>query len=81
MVEERHRHRFEVNNHYRKLLTDSGMALAGLSPDGRLVEIVEVDDHPWMVGCQFHPEFKSRPGKPYPLFSAFIKSATESSPP
>jgi CTP synthase len=81
LVEERHRHRFEVNNQYRKLLADAGMAFAGLSPDGRLVEIVEVEDHPWMVGCQFHPEFKSRPGKPHPLFSTFIKSAIESSTP
>jgi CTP synthase len=77
LVEERHRHRFELNNQYRDLLTRAGMVFSGLSPDGRLVEIVELRDHPWMVGCQFHPEFKSRPGKPHPLFSAFIKAASE----
>jgi CTP synthase len=76
LVHERHRHRFELNNQYRDLLTGAGMTFSGLSPDGRLVEIAEVRDHPWMVGCQFHPEFKSRPGKPHPLFSAFVRAAT-----
>jgi len=76
-VQERHRHRFELNNQFRDLLANAGMAFSGLSPDGRLVEIVELRDHPWMVGCQFHPEFKSRPGKPHPLFSGFIQAATQ----
>jgi CTP synthase len=72
LVKERHRHRFEVNNSYRDLLTGAGMVFSGLSPDGRLVEIGELVDHPFMVGCQFHPEFKSRPTRPHPLFQAFI---------
>jgi CTP synthase len=72
LVKERHRHRFEVNNSYRDLLTKAGMVFSGLSPDGRLVEIGELVDHPFMVGCQFHPEFKSRPTHPHPLFQAFI---------
>jgi len=75
LVQERHRHRFEFNNQYRELLANAGMVFAGLSPDGRLVEIVELRDHPWMVGCQFHPEFVSRPGKPHPLFSGFVGAA------
>ena len=75
IVHERHRHRFEVNNHYRKLLADAGMIFSGLSPDGRLVEIGELADHPFMVGCQFHPEFRSRPTRPHPLFQGFIKAA------
>jgi CTP synthase len=77
LVHERHRHRFELNNQFRDLLGSAGMAFSGLSPDGRLVEIAELRDHPWMVGCQFHPEFKSRPGKPHPLFAAFIRAAAE----
>ncbi len=75
LVYERHRHRFEFNNAYRDLLTRAGLVLSGLSPDGRLVEIVELADHPWMVGTQFHPEFKSRPNRPHPLFLAFIAAA------
>ena len=75
LVHERHRHRFELNNRYRDLLTNAGIVFSGLSPDGRLVEITELRDHPWMVACQFHPEFKSRPGKPHPLFSAFVRAA------
>ena len=74
LVFERHRHRFELNNDYRDLLAGGGMVFSGVSPDGRLVEIAELRDHPWMVGCQFHPEFRSRPGKPHPLFSAFIQA-------
>jgi len=74
-ISERHRHRYEFNNDYRQVLTDHGLTLTGLSPDGRLVEIVELRDHPWFVGVQFHPEFKSRPHKPHPLFRAFIKAA------
>jgi CTP synthase len=75
MVNERHRHRFEFNNEFRKPLGDAGLVLSGLSPDGRLVEIAELRDHPFMVGSQFHPEFKSRPTRPHPLFAAFIKAA------
>jgi CTP synthase len=77
LVSERHRHRFELNNQYRSLLSTAGMVFSGLSPDGRLVEIAELREHPWMVGCQFHPEFKSRPGKPHPLFRAFVRTAIE----
>lgn len=77
LAHERHRHRFEFNNDYRDVLAAEGMEFSGISPDGRLVEIVELKDHPWMVGCQFHPEFKSRPGKPHPLFSAFIEAVRE----
>ncbi|MER3514428.1 MAG: hypothetical protein C4310_08610, partial [Chloroflexota bacterium] len=76
-VEERHRHRFEFNNAYRDLLSRHGLVLSGLSPDGRLVEIAEIADHPFMVGSQFHPEFKSRPNRPHPLFRAFIAAAVE----
>ena len=74
-IGERHRHRFEFNNDYRDLLTGAGLVFSGLSPDGRLVEIVELADHPWMIGSQFHPEFKSRPNRPHPLFSAFLAAA------
>jgi len=77
IVHERHRHRFEFNNDYRDLLAQNGLVLSGLSPDGRLVEVVELADHPWMVGCQFHPEFKSRPNRPHPLFLAFVRAAKE----
>ncbi len=77
MVEERHRHRFEVNNAYRDLLSETGLAFSGLSPDGRLVEIAELEHHPFMLGSQFHPEFKSRPTRAHPLFKAFIASAIE----
>jgi CTP synthase len=77
LVQERHRHRFEVNNSYRDLLCAAGMVLSGLSPDGRLVEISELADHPFMLGCQFHPEFRSRPTRPHPLFQAFIKAVLE----
>jgi CTP synthase len=74
-VEERHRHRFEFNNDYREQLEEAGMRLSGLSPDGRLVEIVEIKDNPFMVGTQFHPEFLSRPNRPHPLFYAMVKAA------
>jgi CTP synthase len=77
LVQERHRHRFEVNNPYRELLTKAGMVFSGLSPDGRLVEIGELADHPFMLGCQFHPEFRSRPTRPHPLFRAFVKAAVD----
>jgi CTP synthase len=77
LVHERHRHRFEVNNSYRDLLAGAGMIFSGLSPDGRLVEIGELADHPFMLGCQFHPEFRSRPTRPHPLFRGFIKAVVE----
>ena len=76
-IQERHRHRYEFNNDYRELLSHAGLRLSGLSPDGRLVEIVELPDHPWFVGVQFHPELKSRPNKAHPLFRAFIAAAKE----
>ena len=75
IVLERHRHRYEFNNSYRELLAAHGMTFTGLSPDGRLVEIVEIADHPFYLGTQFHPEFKSRPNRPHPLFASFIESA------
>jgi CTP synthase len=75
LIYERHRHRFEVNNTYRPLLEAAGMVLSGQSPDGRLVEIIELKDHPWFVASQFHPEFKSRPERPHPLFDGFIGTA------
>jgi len=75
LIYERHRHRYEVNNKYRKDLEDAGMLLAGLSPDEQLVEIIEIPDHPFFVGSQFHPEFKSRPDDPHPLFRGFIEAA------
>jgi CTP synthase len=74
-VQERHRHRFEFNNHYRQRYEAKGMRFSGLSPDGRLVEIAEVADHPFMVGTQFHPELQSRPNRPHPLFKAFVQAA------
>jgi CTP synthase len=81
VTRERHRHRYEFNNDYRDALSAAGLRFSGLSQDGRLVEIAEVQDHPWMVGCQFHPEFKSRPDRPHPLFAAFIGAAIEAVPP
>lgn len=75
LISERHRHRYELNNAYRKMLTDNGLILAGMSPDGRLVEIAEVPDHPWFVAVQFHPELKSRLEDPHPLFIDFVKAA------
>ena len=80
VIYERHRHRFEVNNQYRAMLEGAGMILSGQSPDGRLVEIVELRDHPWFVASQFHPEFKSRPERPHPLFDGFIGAALSASP-
>ncbi len=77
IVQERHRHRFEFNNAYRAELETRGMVFSGMSPDGRLVEIAELSGHPFMVGSQFHPEFKSRPNKPHPLFLGFIRAAAE----
>jgi CTP synthase len=75
VVYERHRHRFEVKNDYRPALEAAGMIVSGQSPDGRLVEIVELKDHPWFVASQFHPEFRSRPDRPHPLFSGFVEAA------
>ena len=74
-IMERHRHRYEFNNEFRDILTSKGLLLAGLSPDSRLVEIIEQPEHPWFVGCQFHPEFKSRPDRPHPLFFGFVRAA------
>jgi CTP synthase len=72
VVYERHRHRFEFNNDFREILERAGMVFSGLSPEGSLVEVGELRDHPFMVGCQFHPEFRSRPNRPHPLFRDFI---------
>lgn len=77
LIYERHRHRYEFNNDFRQKLTDAGLIIAGLSPDSKLVEIVELKDHPWFVGVQFHPEFKSRPNRPHKLFQDFIKASLE----
>lgn len=77
LVQERHRHRFEVNNTFRDQLTGVGLRPTGLSPDGRLVEIAELADHPWFLGTQFHPEFKSRPNRPHPLFREFVRAALD----
>lgn len=74
-IEERHRHRYEVCNEYRQVLTSHGMMLSGLSPDGRIVEMIELNDHPWFLGTQAHPELKSRPNRPHPLFREFIKAS------
>ena len=78
-VEERHRHRFEFNNAFRAQFEKAGMVFSGMSPDGKLVEIAELADHPYMVGSQFHPEFLSRPMKPHPLFVGLMKAAKERS--
>jgi CTP synthase len=75
LVNERHRHRWEFNNEYRELLGKHGLRFSGISPNGRLVEIAELHDHPFMLGSQFHPEFKSRPNRPHPLFNSFIVAA------
>jgi CTP synthase len=74
-ISERHRHRWEVNNSYRDVLAEHGLRLSGQSPDGGLVEVIELPDHPWFIGCQFHPELKSRPNRPHPFFTAFIGAA------
>ena len=76
-IQERHRHRFEYNNEYRDVLTENGLVIAGTTPDDFLVEIVELPDHPWFIGCQFHPEFKSRPNKAHPLFASFVNASFE----
>ena len=75
LIYERHRHRYEFNNEYRKQLTEAGLFISGTSPDDRLVEIVELKNHIWFTGVQFHPEFKSRPNRPHPLFVDFVGAA------
>jgi CTP synthase len=74
-ISERHRHRYEFNNGFKERLIEKGLVISGTSPDGELVEMVEVKDHPWFLGCQFHPEFKSRPMNPHPLFREFIRAS------
>ena len=74
-ISERHRHRYEVNNDYREDLESCGMSLCGLSPDGRIVEMVEIPEHPWFIATQAHPELKSRPNRPHPLFRGFVEAA------
>ncbi len=78
-ISERHRHRYEVNMTYREQLEQAGLRFSGISPDGLLPEIVEIPDHPWFIGVQFHPELKSRPFDPHPLFASFIEAAVEHS--
>ena len=75
LINERHRHRYEFNNNYRDLITENGMVISGTSPDGHIVETVEIPANTFHVGVQFHPEFKSRPNRAHPLFTAFIKAA------
>src|SRR5690606_4238943 len=74
-IAERHRHRFEVNNDIRYKLAESGMTFAGINPDKDLIEIIEIPEHPWFVGTQFHPEYKSTVGKPHPLFCSFVHAS------
>ena len=76
-IHERHRHRYEVNNDYRSALKDAGMTLSGLSPDGRIVEMIELKSHPFFLATQGHPELKSRPNRPHPLFRGFVAAALE----
>jgi CTP synthase len=78
-ISERHRHRYEVDLRYREPLEAKGMIFSGMSPDGKLPEIVELPDHPWYIGVQFHPELKSKPFEPHPLFADFIRAAVEQS--
>ena len=74
-ISERHRHRYEVNQKYLPMLREGGLKVSGLSPDGKFVEMVELEDHPWYLGCQFHPEFTSNPREGHPLFAGFISAA------
>ena len=76
-IYERHRHRYEFNNNYLQRLQDAGLVISGLSVDNSLVEMVELSDHPWFIGCQFHPEFTSKPREGHPLFNSFINAAIE----
>jgi CTP synthase len=75
LIYERHRHRYEFNNAYLDILGKAGMVFSGISPDKGLIEIIELKDHPWFLGCQFHPEFRSKPMDPHPLFREFIKAS------
>ena len=75
IIKERHRHRYEVNNNQRSKFEKKGLIFSGMSPDNKLPEIIELKNHPWFIGVQFHPEFKSRPLSPHPLFKSFIKAA------
>ncbi|HBN80982.1 MAG TPA: CTP synthase, partial [Ruminococcaceae bacterium] len=77
LISERHRHRFEVNNDYCERLEKAGVVFCGKSPDGRIMEMMELKGHPWFMGSQFHPEFKSRPNRPHPLFRGFVRAAKE----
>lgn len=77
LIYERHRHRYEVNNAFRDRLAEAGLVISGVSPDGRLVEMIELPDHPWFVASQGHPEFKSRPTRPHPLFRDFVAAALD----
>ena len=77
IIFERHRHRYEVNNEYRKQIADAGLVFSGLSPDGMLCEMIELPQNDWFVACQFHPEFKSRPERPHPLFAGLIDAANK----
>ena len=79
VISERHRHRYEVNNAYRQALVDDGLVVSGTFQEGRLVEVIELPDHPWFVASQFHPEFKSRPTRPAPLFREFVAAGLERS--
>ena len=74
-IVERHRHRYEFSNQFKEQLVACGIKISGSSPDGKWVEIIEIPDHPWFVACQFHPEFKSRPNRPHPLFREFVRAA------
>jgi CTP synthase len=76
-IAERHRHRYEINNDYREQLVEKGLIISGASPNGSLIEMIELQDHPWFVACHFHPEFKSRPNRPHPLFMGFVKATIE----
>ena len=78
-ISERHRHRYEVNVHYKDALESGGLVFSGMSPDGELPEIVERPDHPWFIGVQFHPELKSKPFAPHPLFASFVEAAVKQS--
>jgi CTP synthase len=77
VIYERHRHRYEVNNIFRSILLEHGLVISGMTPDDRLVEVIELPDHPWFVACQYHPEFKSRPTRPHPLFRDFVGAAIQ----
>jgi CTP synthase len=79
LISERHRHRYEFNNQFREQLAKAGLVISGTSPNGELVEIVEIHSHSWFLGCQFHPEFKSKPMDPHPLFREFIKATLKKS--